>query len=254
MERKLTLCGEYIQIRRKNGALTYGGDQGFYAGGQAGSKEKRKETSGCGIIALSDLLLYLANRGQGFATEWNMSYVNRILEQDEYQKYYDSIYEFLGGIPMKGGVSGIKLQMGFNRLARRQGWQLRSKWGLSGRKLWGRLEKMLEQDIPVILCIPMTLLKKDKGRGLPFYKKEEEGYRKVCEVSAHYVMVTGMLREKAGERTFLEISSWGKKYYICKEEYDELIHTVFLGILLGNILYIKSRKNDEQKGRINEEI
>ena len=88
MERKLTLCGEYIQIRRKNGALTYGGDQGFYAGGQAGSKEKRKETSGCGIIALSDLLLYLANRGQCFATEWNMSYVNRILEQDEYQKYY----------------------------------------------------------------------------------------------------------------------------------------------------------------------
>ena len=107
---------------------------------------------------------------------------------------------------------------------------------------------MLRKDIPVIMCIPMTLLKKDKGRGLSFYKKEKEGYRKVCVVSAHYVTVTGMIREKVDGRTFLQISSWGKQYYVCKEEYDELIHTVFLGIILGNILYIKSRKNDEQKG------
>lgn len=243
MEKELKLCGEYIQIRRReSGILTYGGDQGFYAGGQTGSKEKRKESSGCGIIAFSDLLLYLANRDNRFVTEWNKSYVNRILEQEDYQKYYDSMYEFLGGIPMKGGISGVKLQMGFNRLARRQSWQLRSKWGLSGRKLWGRLEEMLEKDIPVILCIPMMLRKKDKGKDLSFYVKEETGYRKVCAVSAHYVTVTGMLREESGECTFLEISSWGKKYYICKEEYEELIHTVFLGIILGNILYIKSRK------------
>lgn len=239
MEKGLKLSREYIQVKRqKNGELTFGGDQGFFAGAQRGSADEKKEKFGCGIIALSDLFLYLANKNSRFVIEQNMSYVNHALLQEEYQKYYNSIYKFLGGIPLKGGVSGIKLQCGFNRMARRKKWPVRARWCFSGKKLYRRIEEMLEKDIPVILCIPMLLRKKDKERKLPFYIREENGFKQVLKMSAHYVTVTEIIIEKE-DAVFLEISSWGKKYYIKWEEYDYLIHTVFLGTILGNILYIR---------------
>ena len=248
MKKYLKLSKEYIQVRRReNGEITFGGDQGFFKGVNKGSGDERKEKSGCGIIALSDLLLYFANRDHKFSIDQNLNYVNQILEQEEYQKYYNSIYDLLGGIPMKGGISGLKLQIGFNRLARKQGWSLRAKWGISGKRIYERIEEMLVKDIPAILCVPMPLCKKDKKRGLPFYKKEEEGYRQVLTVRAHYVTVTGIVQENDDEEGLLEISSWGKKYYIKWKEYDILIHTLFLGTILGNILYIKENKS-RQKG------
>ena len=93
------------------------------------------------------------------------------------------------------------------------------------------------QDIPVVLCVPMMLFKKDKKDGLSFYVKKNGKLEKACTVSAHYVMVTGLFKEK--DEILLEISSWGKQYYVNWNEYENLIRTHFLGTILGNILYIR---------------
>ena len=138
---------------------------------------------------------------------------------------------------MKNGISGIKLAMGFNRLSRREGWKLRSRWGFSAKKLYSRMEEMLGRDIPVILCVPMLLFRKDKKDGLSFYVRKNGKLEKACTVTAHYVMVTGIYIEN-GE-SLLEISSWGKQYYVNWHEYENLIRTCFLGTILGNILYIR---------------
>lgn len=35
----------------------------------------------------------------------------------------------------------------------------------------------------------------------------------------HYVTVTGMLIDRISKQTILEVSSWGRKYYMSYEEY-----------------------------------
>ncbi len=249
MEKISGLTGQYVQVKReKSDIITYGGDQGFFAGAAVGSADERKQRLGCGIVALGDLFLYLADRHpchQEGKSAWGeggdlpgriMGYVNRVLSQEEYMAYYNLIYDLVGGISPKAraGLSGIRLQRKFNRMARLAGWGLRAKWGISGKKIYGRIVEMLGQDIPAILCVPVMLRK--KGQGLTFYKKEKGGLSRACMVSAHYVMVTGIYREREG--VFLEISSWGKKYYVDWNEYDDMIHKHFLGTILGNVLFV----------------
>lgn len=228
----------YIQVQRKSGELTYGGDQGFFKGGAPGSVDERKNAMGCGVVALSDLLLYFGNGGRVIPE--NRSYVNRVNREEDYKAYYNRIYDYLGGVTMKNGISGMKLARGFNRLSRREGWELCAHWGFSARKLYGRMEEMLCRDIPVILCIPMMIFKKDKKDGLPFYVRKSGKLEKACTVTAHYVMVTGIFIEN-GE-SLLEISSWGKKYYVNWKECEKMIRTHFLGTILGNILYIRQKR------------
>ncbi len=245
MEKDLVLCCKlqkpYVQVRRKNGEITYGGDQGFFKGGAPGSVEECKSAMGCGVVAFSDLLLYLGTGDQSRETLENRSYVNRINDEVDYCSYYNCIYDFMGGVSARNGISGIRLRLRFNRLARRERWELRSVWGLSAGRLYGRIEEMLKQDIPVILCIPMMLFKRNKKDGLAFYRWADE-WKKEAMVSAHYVTVTGIVRESGSSEIFFEISSWGKKYYINWKEYERLIHTHFLGTILGNVLYIRKRK------------
>lgn len=231
---------KYIQVRRnKNGEITYGGDQNFFAGAPAGSPDARKHRMGCGVIAFGDMLLYLGMGSQAYHIRENENYLNRILSEEEYKVYYNLIYDFLGRIPARTnvGLNCIRLWSRFNRLSRKEGWELRAKWGISSKKLYGRIKEMLDRDIPVILCIPFLFGKKNKGHGIHFYQEENGAYHKACTVTAHYVVITQII-EKDG-RTYLGISSWGKKYYVDWQEYEQLIHTHFLGTILGNILYIR---------------
>ena len=76
------------------------------------------------------------------------------------------------------------------------------------------------------------------------YGKEELENGKIsgskAQVSGHFVVVTGILSEK--EELYYEISSWGRKYYMKRKDYEKLCRSHFLGNILGNILVITARK------------
>lgn len=235
---RLKLKNSYIQVRRNSGELTYGGDQGFFRG-ESAPADVRKNAMGCGVVAFSDLLLYLGNGDPQKITTESKSYVNRINDQNDYKEYYNCIYEFLGGVSKRSGISGIKLAMRFNRLSQREKWGLRAFWGVSAKKLYARVEEMLAKDLPVILCIPMILFRKSQKEGLPFYCIKNGKLQKAASVSAHYVMVTGIVTEYGSEEALFEISSWGKKYYISRKEYENMMRRNLFGTILGNILYIR---------------
>lgn len=248
MVKRIGLQKEYIKVRRKEGGITFGGDQNFYACENPSVIEEKKKACGCGIIALADLVLYLAGRDSRYMTEKNRNYVNRELSEAAYREYFDFVYDFVGGIFARVGISGIRLFRRFNRMSKQNGWKLRAGWGLSRKKLLPRIEEMLSADIPVIMCIPFMILKKDKEDKLPLYVKsydEESGrerYKVISYASAHYVMVTEMVTETNGE-VYLKVSSWGKEYYINFSEYDTYINSHFLGKILGNILYIRQKES-----------
>lgn len=244
MKKIVTLSKEYVRVMRKeSNIISYGGDQNLFASPKADSEDIRKQKYGCGIVAFADLLLYLGTVGREYIVQESECYVNRILSEEEYKCYYNDIYAFMGGIKGNRGISGLKLWRKFNRLSKREKWHLRARWGMSGRKLHGRIEEMLGQDIPVICCIPMMLLKKDKEDYLSLYRWQRNAEHpdkliKATNAREHYVMITGI--NVIDEELFYEVSSWGKKFYINCKEYDDFMRKHFLGILLGNILYIQS--------------
>lgn len=246
LSKQINLKGNYIKvIRQSTQETTYGGDQGFFKTNNSNSVDRKKNQFGCGVVALTDTILYLLIQTSVKANTPTGSYVNHgliseeslkirnKLTQEEYMTYYNKVYDFVGGVSGKFGANGFQLAVGFNRLARKNGWKLRSRWGLSASKLYHRIEEMLQKDVPVILCIPTMLRKKDKEKSITLFQNEQ----KVATVNAHFVVITGIVTEH--QETYLQISSWGKKYFINWKEYEQLIHNVFLGTILGNILYIK---------------
>ena len=234
------LKNSYIKVKGQNlPDETYGGSQNFYAppiAGMQSIEDRKKQKMGCGVVALADLFLYMGIKNNNCLSWRGRSYVNYTLDLKDYKCYFDEIYDLIGGVSLKYGISGIKLRYRFNQMARRQGWQERAVWGFSGKKLFDRIEQMLERDIPVILCIPMMVRRKDKQDGLWLYRKKDDGFVQSDFMTGHYVVVTELFWE---EEQYLAVSSWGTKYFIRWHEYETLIHTHFLGTILGNILYIR---------------
>ncbi|MBQ8596226.1 MAG: hypothetical protein IJ409_00410 [Lachnospiraceae bacterium] len=275
MQKRLGLLKDYIKVKRAGSEeTTFGGDQNFFAAAQrvkelvqkedgsdnaskqqeapnrfqaeqqstesekSRAEDEKKQKMGCGIVALSDIFLYLSGKYNKSLQLDESSYVNCELDQKTYCEYYNRIYRFAGGVSLKNGASGIKLWRKFNRMAKLQGWKERARWGFSRKKMFGRMEEMLKKDIPVILCVPMALFKKDKEKGLWFYTKNEKGdYIPRTRVNGHYVVVTELFFEQ--EEIYLVISSWGKQYFIKWKEYEEQIRSRLFGAFLGNLLYIK---------------
>lgn len=96
--KKIGLVKDYIQVRRKNGELSFGGDQTFFRVPESSEIEQRKKEYGCGVVAFADLLLYLGGKDNCFLTEENRSYVNRELSETVYKEYFNRIYDYIGGI------------------------------------------------------------------------------------------------------------------------------------------------------------
>lgn len=269
MKKRIGLLNDYIKVKRAGSEeTTFGGDQNFFAAAErvkeaafrktddeqsnrseqeAGNasenaeqrlqaEDLKKQKMGCGIVALSDLFLYLSGKYNAGIRIGDRSYVNHGMLQSEYCEYYDRIYAFAGGVSLKAGASGLKLWRKFNRMAKVQGWNERARWGFSRKKIFQRMEGMLLKDIPVILCMPMALFKNDKG--ICFYKRNEKGeYVPYTRVSGHYVVVTEIIYEE--QDIYLVISSWGKQYFVKWNEYDTEIRKRLFGGFLGNILYIR---------------
>ena len=246
MEVQVHLQHNYIQVlREEDGTKTFGGDQGFFAKTeQANKREKRKRSSGCGVIALSDLLFYLGRQRKELQIWPSSFYEQKELPEADYRKWFAESYRMLFGIPFSSGISSLWLTFRINLFFKKRKSPYRAFWGLKISRIHERIEHMLRQDIPVILCIPVMLFQKDKKDGIRFYEKEELESGKISDrkvlVSGHFVVVTGILVEK--EELYYEISSWGRKYYMKRGDYEMLCRSHFLGNILGNILVITARK------------
>lgn len=204
---------------------------------------------GCGLISVSDILLYLALENPKYST---METEKIMLTQDStgkinYVSYISYIYQmYLKDFPVTPeiGILGPVIALGINQYSSRNGFDLSARWCASKEKLLPRIEKMLQMDIPVTFSIgPMG------EDGVYFYNwmpKENDTYCFEVEndeglVSGHYVTVTGLLVDDVKKQTMLELSSWGYKFYL---NYDEYIRTVeaHSNYLFSNIVYIERQQ------------
>lgn len=218
----------YIAVN-KDGKLHYGGSQSW-------SMSKIMQKYGCGVIAGTDLLLYLDLhktycRGMEAETE---AYENGALKEEEYlhlvQKMRVRYFPLIPGF----GMPGWLLALGINFYFLKNRIPLWASFGVTGKNIFQRIQGMLAHDIPVILAIGPNFPLPLKKHKLTFYRKSGDTYREACKTAAHYVTVTGM------DDMWLRISSWGQEYYVNKKEYLDYVkrHSSFL---VSNICFI--RKN-----------
>ena len=213
---KTQLKRPYISVQR-GGVHSYGGNQAW-------CKEKYRQESACGLISAVDLLLYVERKPE------------EPLSEEEYLRITKGLgHRYFPVIP-KVGMIGWSVAFGLNAYFCLHGIALRASWGVRPKRLWERMEEMLEADIPVILTIGPNFPFRWSGHKLNLYTRGVEGtYRAACKVSGHYVNVTGM------EEEWLRISSWGREYYVRRAEYTDYVRK-YSNYLVCNLVSIQKKR------------
>lgn len=231
--RRCCLRHMYLSVKTQEDK-SFGGSQNWSA-----SLLMRKY--GCGVVALGDVLIYLGIHRLSCNTDllYGILREDGCLSYPRYERYLRKINRRYLGILPGLGVLNFQIPQSMNRYFRQYRIPLRARWCLSQGKMLERIQDSLSRDYPVILAI---------GQNIPFWRKkklslyrQENGvYLPATETKAHYVVVTGM------EDGYLQISSWGREYFISWQEYLDYARK-YSSFWVSNICLIqeKKRKNHE---------
>ena len=219
---------DYPAVERA-GSVSYGGNQGW-------SRSAVIRKSGCGLIAATDLLLYLHQNRPGFRSQpFFQAQKGTTLTQEAYERISERLRRSFFPVIPWFGKSGLGIAMGLNAWFRTCRLPMRARWCVWGEELWTHIEQMLDDDLPVILTIGQNIPCFWMKRRVRLYEKVGEGrYRAAAKAKAHHVVVTRM-----GEN-WIKVSSWGKEYYIDRREYEQYVKK-YSSYFVSNIVFLKHR-------------
>ncbi len=185
------------------------GGQRTSGGSQRWLKSETAQKYGCGLVAATDLLLYLHRYGEG-TSDFFRGIPEGPIPWEVYDYCADRLRKRYLPLLPPFGLNAWVLAGGLNRYFREYRLPCRARWGVPPGRLWQAMESMLVRDIPVILCI---------GVNFPFPRHklglyQGEGHCEAGATRAHYVTVTGL------DKDWMRISSWGQIYDIRREEFD----------------------------------
>lgn len=240
------LKNDYILIDEGGDShnISFGGYQGWFEDGT--DKGDFISHQGCGLIAASDLILYLSRKDKKFSTPLtDLVPKTDYISLEDYKKFvltFDALYIRLkwyypfgiGGINTFDRLKTSKLNDYFEdnyiNLKANWGWVenayfekvLDSKPSLRTERIKG----MIANDIPAIISAEsgagigkydIDTADSSLGKGVVYRKKEGV-------IHNHYFTVTDIIEDKIkfekGESDYCmyEISSWGQKYYVSEIE------------------------------------
>lgn len=207
-------------------------DAGSFGGDQRRSADPVMRRCGCGVIAATDLLLYLGRYHPGCALPSLTALGDEALTQERYdaltrrlrRRYFPLLYPV--------GIHGPTLALGLNRLFRQNGIPYTAHWGVPKAVLFETMEEMLRQDLPVIFSVGPNFPQVWKQERL-FMRQTDSGGK--AGVRAHYMVVTAM-----DEKT-LTVSSWGRQYIISRSDYLRYIRCSS-SALVSNLLWLRKKK------------
>lgn len=209
-----TLKRSFLQVEARQGKA-FGGNQAWFP-------YRFLQKTGCGVISAANVLLYRKGKQH--------------ISETEYMDFAKHLWKYYLPVIPGFGMNGLTLMLGMNRYFYTNHFPYQAWWKISGKKMLHRIDRMLEQDFPVILSVGPNFPKFWGKQKLNLHVKQEDGtYRPAVKTKAHFVTVTGR------EGQWLRISSWGKEYYLNVREYQEYVKK-YSSSLVSNILYITNYK------------
>ena len=194
------------------------GENAFFGGNQSWDPKKSVREGACGPVAATGLLCYLEGKEE--------------MERSDFMKRFTRLRRSYFPIVPYLGSNGAGLALGLNIYFLLHGMPYFAFWGISRRKTFPRIERMLSDNLPVILCIGNNLPRFWRRQKLALYQENPDGTMRVhSRTSAHFVTVTEMNEEWMG------VSTWGKKLYISREEWEDYVSR-YSCAPLSNILVI----------------
>ena len=209
---------DYVHIKTDAG-VSFGGSQMWFKK-EKSRKDKRLHQGGCGLVASMDLLLYYCKKNGIAPAE-----LRKVLEEEapERNDYLDLLRKnatlFRYPVSSRFGSLSFEVTHFVNRFMRKHERKERLRHLFLNTKR--RREKIFrhaaETGYPLILIIGQPFFRPFSKKGVDFYRQTDEGFTKqVSDIRRHFVTVTGVLT-KDGEK-WLEITSWGRKYYIREKD------------------------------------
>ncbi len=216
----------YISVQYQDG-LSYGGSQRM-------SESKILKSSGCGVVAALDLLLYLT-KSRSIHVDSKLKALS-LFDAIPWKKYNHMLSRlcrsYFPVIPYHG-MNGLGLMAGMQMFFLKNKMPYSCHWCISDRDLWKKVYQMLDEDIPVIMSVgPNFPLIWKKGKAILYIKNDKGNYTPASSVKAHFITITGI------DDNWIEISSWGKRFYINRRNYEEYV-SKYSAPLVSNILYVK---------------
>lgn len=172
----------YLKIKTAGGYL-YGGDQKLFG--------KAASSSGCGMIAACDMLLWLSGKvGEEFPFSEYAAFAERLRDET----FYNGTRNLIGIFPRR--LARILTEKSGKKFSYIPARKLR---GENGKKFEEIISRSLNGGVPVIVRVGFSF------KGLPYkIKYPASGKVRSGKMSWHYITVTGI--SESGALTF---SSWG---------------------------------------------
>ena len=198
---------DYVKIKNLN-LVSYGGNQNW-------SKSKKMQKVGCGVIAMADLTMYLAEQNPNMMTD-AIRKINKpkgLYNKHDYLEYVRFFYVHYVILLMHKGMLGIALKHTMNRYFMLNDIGLKAKWKMmqSDESMLRDIRHLIRKNKPVILAIGPNRYNPFGKKGISLYvDKDGELKSSIREnVHSHYVTVTGVCTIKGillylhGERSII---------------------------------------------------
>lgn len=201
----------YISVKR-NSEISYGGSQTW-------SDSRVISRCGCGVIGCADVLVYLSRYHLDCkSNDLPAELLGESIDIEAYNQYLTKLNRMYLPIIPPFGINGIALSVGLELAFRHYKIPMRAHWGVRSGELFKTIDRMLSDDIPVILSVGPNFPRIWQKKNATLYtKRPGELPRASASTHAHFLTVTGIDEE------WLRVSSWGRKYYISRAEYADYV-------------------------------
>ena len=224
-----------IQLKSRYTGVCYRGVES-YGGNQRSSIDPVIKKCGCGIIAALDTLLYLGRQCRWTdVPELGPLDGDSPISAGKYEESIAAMKRAYFPVLYPLGTNGMALALGINRFFKRYCLPFHGTWRPATAGIWTDMELMLSSDIPIVCAVGAIFPKFWERNGLTLQTfRSEECMAGTASARAHFVTVTGLDEE------WIQISSWGKKYYISRKDYLSYVKEKSNPLLCG-ILYIRRK-------------
>ncbi len=235
---RISLKDNFISVCRDGMMNSFGGSQEWFSSPEWGNISRQ----GCGVISAVDTMLYLLGKNDT-TDETYRDTVGRFCRENKLANLFMkeiTIRKYDNSFAV--GVLPNQIARFLNREMKSVGSDRRFKWnGICGHKnMYQKMKNMLSNDIPIV----WSLYSRKKQINLYQLTGSRDEYVINGVVNNHYVTVTGIYEGGTGESKhprMIEVSSWGKCYYIDYDEYLAYVGTSLISRYCSNILYCKNK-------------